>query len=359
MKLTKLVLLFACVLLLTNCGKDDAPTISINFPESLVIDIPGAISANTGPLTGRTSGDGDGLVEADEIYESLRTYINVGEKSAEFMQTALQLGEQLDKEDVTILDFISEFDEREKRIELFNNVRREGFSYEYELLMFDLEANEWALQLLWNSDPVEGVGVIRPFHFDRNEDDARGAFVRIDYTELSEEYDIEMNVAISDREVVENGDVSSMKFFVGQKGNIVELWGNTHHPDIIIADKNVTTGRNYAFVARGDQLLNLAVVKLALPPSTYTSNDVFEKYSVMNVLQEEIENGGITDLTEIAAILKDAQSPAYYDQIGFIVAGENNLPGNFEEEFVDLSGFAPYVPQDIKNLSVGFITSEE
>ena len=41
--------------------------------------------------------------------------------------------------------------------------------------------------------------------------------------------------------------------------------------------------------------------------------------------------------------------------IGFINSGENNVPTDFNNEFVDLSGLLPFAPKSVRELVVDFI----
>ena len=338
------------------CSSDEEPNVDIPVPEQFSVDIPSAISSNTGSLSGRTSGDGDGVIEGDEIYESLRYFIHIGEQSAEIVEFTLQVGAVLSANNVRSFRYDGEDDGREKRIDLNEDVTRGGVNYEYEMTMVDTENEDLALQVLWNTNPVSGLAILNPYHLDRTDLDAdESAFLRIDYTEDHADYEAAMTVSIAGVVAVENGDIDNLKLFVGKNGNIVEVMGNSNHPNINIIDEDYTGGRNYAFVGGGDESTDLGVVKLALPPSDVDTDDVLVDYSVYAVLEAEINavaEGYFTE-EEINEILAEAGSPAFFNSDGFIQS--EIKPDSFSDEFVDLTGMNPFIPNDIKNLSIDFV----
>ncbi|WP_421763127.1 hypothetical protein [Ekhidna sp.] len=356
MKSLKLIALLISFSFLIACSNEDEIPSRIDIPAQFSVDIPQPISDNGGGLNGRVAGDGDGIIEGNEIYESLRGFIKIGEGSAEIVQFTLQVAVALETQNVRTFTFESDDDGREKRIDLSESVTRGGVAYDYEMTMIDVADNEMALQILWNADPVEGIAILKPYNIDRRESgDAIDAYVRIDYSEDDANYDATMTVSISGLETVENGDIDNMKMFVGKKGDIVDVMGNSNHPNIEIIDPNYTGGRNYAFVARGDESTDLGVAKLALPPSSTTTDDVLVDFSVFAVLEAEINAVADLDQSIIDAILEEAQSPAYFNNNGFITSGVDNKPTSFDADFVDLSGMNPFVPNNVKNLTIDFI----
>lgn len=357
MKVLKYVAAIVILVIMSRCDSaNDVIRREVTVPTKFTVEIPSSISSRTGALTGRTAGDGDGIIEGDEIYESLRYFINIGEKSAEIVEFTLVLAAALEVQNVDVYSFDSDEDGRSKTLELFRNVTRGGIAYEYEMTLTDEDAGELALQLLWNNSPVEGVAILRPFYIDRVENvDEENAFLRIDYSENDPTYESSMLVSISGLQTLENGDIDNFKMFAGRNGDVVEVMGNSNHPNLTIIDEGFSGGRNYAFVGRGDESTDLGVVKLALPPSAVSTGDVLEQYSVFSVLEEEIRSAGITDQDVIDAILIEAKSPAYFNSAGFITSGVENKPASFSDTFVDLGGMNPFVPSEVKNLTIDFI----
>lgn len=358
MKYLKLIALLLSFSFMISCSDNDGIKSSVDIPSQFSVDIPESISENAGGLSGRTSGDGDGIIEGNEIYESLRHFIHLGEESAEILELTLKVGAVLEANNIRSYTFVGDDDSREKRIDIAENVTRGGVSYAYEMIMVDTENNDQAVQLLWNTNPVVGVGILKPFNIDRTDQDVdQNAFLRIDYSEQDDNYDATMTISIAGVEPVDNGDIDNLKMFVGKKGDIVEVRGNSNHPNVEIIDPNFTGGRNYAFVGRGDESTDLGVVNLWLPASSVTTNnfEAGDQYSVFKVLEAEIN--AVTNLTQdqIQSILAEANSPAYFNNDGFITSGADNKPASFSDTFVDLSGMKPFVPNDIKNLEIDFI----
>ncbi|MEQ9467645.1 MAG: hypothetical protein RLN88_09545 [Ekhidna sp.] len=361
MRLIKLSVALLSLSLFIACGDDEEEArINVEVPDQFSVDIPSSISSNTGSLNGRTTGDDDGIIEGNEIYESLRYFIHLGEESAEVVELTLQIGAVLGANNITSFTFEGDDDGRTKRIDLTDEVTRGGVSYEFEMTMVDTENEDMALQVLWNTNPVSGVAILKPYNLDRTDQEVvESAILRIDYTEDHATYEAAMTVSISGVEAIDNGDIDNMKMFVGRNGDIVDVMGNSNHPNISIIDPDFEGGRNYAFVARGDESTDLGVANLWLPPSDVTTNDFTagDEYSVYAVLEAEIEavaDGFLTE-QEIADILAEAYSPAYFNDQGFITSGEDNKPMSFSDTFVDLSGMVPFVPNDVKNLTIDFI----
>lgn len=355
MKSIKLIASLLSISFMVACSSDDEVTRQVEIPSQFSINIPTSISSNAN-LGGRLANDEEGVIKGNEIYESLRGFIQVGEGSAEIIELTLQIASAFEQQSVRSYTFESEDDLREKRIDLMESVTRGGVTYDFEMTMVDTENEDMALQLLWNTSPVNGIGVLSLYHIDRVENaEAKDALIRIDYTEDDANYDATMTVSITGLEAAEDGDIDNLKMFVGKKGDVVDVMGNSNHPDIIIIDENFTGGRNYAFVARGDESTDLGVAKLALPPSATTTADVLVDFSVFAVLEAEIQAAGFTDQDIIDAVLIEAQSPAYFNNDGFITSGADNKPASFSDSFVDLSGMNPFVPNDVKNLTIDFL----
>jgi len=355
MKTLKILFLLSTAVFLSNCGSDDEVAKTLDVPASFTVNIPDAISSNSAALSGRTDGDGNGFIEGNEIYESLRGFIYVGEEAAGIMEFVLDVAVELEAADLRTFEFTGDADGRPKRIDIVENVTRGGNSFEYEMRMVDVENEDLALQLLWNTNPVIGIGILNPYQIERKEETSADTFIRIDYGDRVLGYDAVMQVQISGLDVVENGDIDNMSLFVGRMGDLIDVIGNSNHPNLIILDDTFEGGRSYVFVGRGDETSNIGVVKLALPPSGPTTGNYFETHSVFSVLQSEIQSIGISDQSVIDDILQEAQSPAYFDADGFITSGEDNKPIDFSSVFVDLSSLEAFVPTDIRELKINFI----
>ncbi len=291
------------------------------------MDIPTALSNTNGGLSARVAGDGDGIIEENEIYAAVPHFIRLGEASAEIVEVTLIVGAMLEQLNIRSYEFTDESDQRAKRIDLTENATRGGVDYEFEMTILDVEDGALALQLLWNSsNGVEGIGIMQPYNINRVENlNAPDAFYKISYSENDPNYEATMLVSISGIDLDEDGsgtieddekgNINNLQMFVGKNGDIVEVRGNSNHPEITIIDQSFTGGRNYAFVGRGDESTDLGVINLWLPPSGLTTNSFIEggDYSVFDVLDEEIKAVGFTNQEIIDEILVEAQSPAYFN----------------------------------------------
>ncbi len=339
----------------SSCTEEELAERAVDIPETFSVDIPSAISRSNGGLNDRVAGDGDGIIEGEEIYAALPHFIRLGEASAEIVEFTLVVGAVLEAANIRTFTTDEGDDGRAKRFDITEGVSRGGVSYQYELTMRDVDDDELGLQLLWNSEPaVEGVGILRPYYIDRTENEDIDAFIRINYSENDPIYDATMTVSIAGVETIDEGDLDNLKMFVGRSGDIVDVIGNSNHPNVTLIDENYTGGRNYAFVGRGDERNNLGVVKLALPPSNVETNDVLESYSVFSVLEAEIDAVATLDQSIIDAILAEAGAPAYFDESGFISAGPT-VPTGFTEDFIDLGGASPFVPSQVRDLTISFL----
>lgn len=357
-KSLKTILSFTLLTIFLSCGSDDEPAIDINIPEQFSVDIPSSLSSGSAtPIQGRV-GATNVVIAGEDIYEALRYYINLAEESADILELTLGIGVILEQNNVTSVEFQGEDDGMQKRIDLVEGITRGGVSYEYEMTLVDMENETLALQILWNTNPVSGIAILRPAFLDRSDMEVSAdLYYRIDYTEDHPDYEQAMTISISGATVVEKGDPDNLKMFAGRKGDVVEVMGNSNHPDLEIIDPNFAGGRNYAFVGRGDDSSDLGVVNLWLPASSVTLNSFSsgDEYSVYQVLEDEINAVANLDQALVAAILAEAGSPAYFNGQGFITAGSENQPMSFSNAFVDLSGLTPFVPSDVKNLAVRFI----
>lgn len=114
------ILIIGCV--------EETPSINqttVEFPDRFTVDIPESISSlEEGTLGGRLEGDGDGIIEGNDIYNSLRYFIAVGEQSAEILEFVLVVGKTLELYTVDTYSFTSNEDGREKRIDINYSVTK-------------------------------------------------------------------------------------------------------------------------------------------------------------------------------------------------------------------------------------------
>ena len=68
-----------------------------------------------------------------------------------------------------------------------------------------------------------------------------------------------MVVSITNIQDEDEGFLDNMKMFVGKNGDLIDVYGNSNHPELTILDPDFQGGRSYAFVARGDQAVMSSV----------------------------------------------------------------------------------------------------
>lgn len=363
MKISQFIFLsiFASIFLIA-CSDDEETVVDrveVQIPENFTIDIPNSISNNqNGSLSGRMEGDGDGIIEGNEIYEAVPYFIHLGEEASKIVEVIFPVATVLELANVSSVTYTSDEDGREKRTDLTNNVNRGGKSYTYELTTYDVLDNAQGLQMFWNVNPVEGVAILRPYDLNRSGDANPPAIIKIEYSEVSANYEATMIVSVSGIDPVVDG-LDNLKLWAGRNGDVVDVIGNSNHPDLILFDENFSGGRNYAFVGRGNEVTDLGVINLALPPSNVTTNDILDSYSVYSVLFNEIDGlvGDFLTQQQIDDILAETSSPAFFNELGFITSGLENQPSGFTNEFIDISNLTPFIPNDIKTQQVAFINN--
>ncbi len=332
------------------------------LPDQLTVEIPTALSQD---VSAKKSAAVDTL-KGGEIYRHLIFFIHAGEHSARLVRHVIW-GLRIYKiENVITLTYESEDDGRIKNLVVVEGPEFEGRTWEYGLTITDAESEGEedggkAMQIFWNKGPKEGVTLIKPYNLDRtNERLMAQAMFRIDYSGAGElGYDHHMIVSIADMPAIDPllapFAMDGMKMFVGKKGDYVDVYGNSSHPNAKFLTEKV--GYNWAFVASGSESEDIAVAEVGLPLSTVDAEGravLLEENSVYNVLYNEVMTIWPHASEEILnAWLTNTEAPGYFDNNGFIQGGE--APG---DEFLPLveriMGLSPYNPKSIANLEIIF-----
>ncbi|SMD32031.1 hypothetical protein SAMN04488029_0369 [Reichenbachiella faecimaris] len=354
MKKLSLLILSTIFFLACSDEKDQLDDLqSTELPDSFTVDIPSTLSNPAGLSAGRVKESQE--LSASDIYGGLRGFIYVGENAADALEEIIKVAAVAQVAGLSEFTIESEDDGVSKTFNFNQDVTYASVTYDNEMRITD-EDGDLALQVVWNTDPVSGTAILNPYYLDHTEgEDLIDTFYRLDYSESADGNTQEMTVSISGIPLDEG--LNNLKMTVIKTGDIVEVFGNSNHPNLTIISEELVQDRNYAFRARADESNDIAVAEVALPPSSVETADVMEDYSIYTVLDAEIKSAGVTDQDEIDAYLANAVPPAYFDDvIGFLGAGEE-VPANdgFTSEFIDLSDLAPYVPHDIANMTVGFL----
>ena len=337
------------------------------LPDQFTIKIPSSLSnpaVSSGRFaSGRVTGD---IPTGDDIYGSLNIFIGVGEFSADIVDEVIKSIRRFKINKPMTLTYQSDDDSRDKTLIVEENVVFEGETFEFGLTMTDSDSegnNDGgkAMQIFWNTDPVKGVAILKPFNIDRLHDADQGeAVVRIDYNSAGDaNYDATMEVSVANLPLedpsVDLYSLRALKMFVGEKGDIVDVYGNSSHPNARFFTDAV--GFNWAFVASGDESQDIGVAEVGLPPSNLDSNDravLLGEYSIKNVFVDQITQKfpGISQ-TDLDAYLVNALAPGYFNSDGFVVGGAS--PGAAWDGLADrITDLTPFNPVDIANLTIDF-----
>jgi hypothetical protein len=349
------------------------------LPERFKVEIPSALS--NADLKSTLKSTAMDTLNGNHIYAYLNVFIAVGEGAADMVQAIMWHIRAYKIEDVISLTYTSDEDHRVKNLDVISDVEFQGRTWEYQLTITDAESEGntdggIGMQIFWNKSPIEGIAIFKPYNINRNKHDGNpDAMASIEYSEKStSEYDSYMIVDLAgfpfENSVPQNYALESMKMFVGKKGNIIDVIGNSNHPNVRFNIYDTDhSGFDWAFVASGQKNENIAVAEVGLPYSTAdisTRTAILGDNSIKKVLTREMTNfvvdayanAGITlQPDEIAAILtpylKNADAPGYFSNHGFVQGGV--APDNSYTELESrISGLVPFNPMDINNLQIEF-----
>ncbi len=332
------------------------------LPEKFSVDIPDAISQD---VSAQKSVAVD-TMKGHEIYRHLIFFIHVGEEAAEILEGIIWSINVYNIDRVKTLTYEGDEDGRIKNLAVVEGPEYDGRIWEYGLTITDAESegNEdggKAVQIFWNGNPREGIALLKPYNINRHDDsEMSDAMFRIDYSEVGEMgYDAHMLVSIDELPTVDPllapFSMDAMKMFVGKKGDFVDVYGNSNHPN----GKFLTsvTGYNWAFVASGEENRDVAVAEVGLPLSTLDASGrdaLLETWSIKNVLTNEVKEVWPKASDELLeAWLHNTEAPGFFNDGGFIQGG--TAPSeDFEEVAARLKGMSPYNPQTLQDLNIEF-----
>jgi len=348
------------------------------LPENFKIDIPNSLSNNNLKSTSFKSTEID-TVNGNHIYWYLNAFIAVGEGAADIVQAIIWHISAYKIENVISLSYTSNDDNRIKNLDVISDVEFEGRQWQYQLTITDAESEENAdggigMQIFWNKNPIEGIALFKPYNLDRKKNaNATDAMGSIEYSEKgTDDYETYMIVEIVGLPLPDATNhpfaVETMKMFVGKNGDIIDVVGNSNHPNARFNKYDTETkGFNWAFVASGDATRDVAVAEVGLPASSADLTGraaLLEENSIKRVLTREMTNFvvafyasfGITlqpgEITNyLTPYLKNADAPGYFNSNGFVKGGiaPNSDYSELESRIESL---VPYNPLDISNLKI-------
>ena len=354
-------LLLGAVLVIANfssCKKEEEEPKTNIVPSSFVVDVPSAI--NSPNATGSKATESDTL-NGNVIYGNLRTFIHVGCAAANVVNTIIYSIYVHNINQAMTFDYVSNTDQRTKHVEVIEGASLNGMYYSFKMTITDAGAK--AVQVFWNTNPVKGVAILSPYDINRTLSNVFASTrYMVEYSEAENAYEKQMVVSIANYPTSIQGTtnaINNLKMFAGKNGNLITLWGNSNHPAATIIDPS-QVGKDYAFIAHADAALNTGCAQVAITPTDVNStSNIFSTYSVYNVLNSAINTvyPGIPQ-NQINSYLSNTSAPAYFvAPQGFVSCGTNvpaSPSGAFPASFVNLSGLTPYIPNDVKNLSISF-----
>jgi hypothetical protein len=356
---------------MTSCENNPKVTTQEDLlPKSFSVQVPSSISNSAAASQGGRKG---GRIKADslggnEVYLNLNTFIAVGAGASLIVDGVIDGIRKYHIDRLLSLSYVSDDDNRTKNLIVTSEVSFEGKTWDYQLTITDGDAEGQAdggkaLQIFWNKQaPIAGIAIIKPYNCNRKKDgNAPDAVFRIDYSEAGDlGYDKQMEVQISGLPLAnplqDPYSVNTLHMFVGKKGDVVDVFGNTNHPNAILFSG--TPGFNWAFVASSNDAKNIGVAEVGLPPSKLDSKDrkvLLKDYSIKNVFTREITLiWPAIDQTLLATYLKNTSAPGYFNSAkGFISAGVS--PGaDWDVLNARLDALTPYDPFETSNLVLNF-----
>lgn len=360
--LISFVIFLAGTLVFTSCDSLTTPDEESILPTKFSVDIPDAISQD---ISAKKSVAVD-TMRGNSVYEYLTFFIHVGDEAGQIVEDIIWGISLYNIDAIKTLTYISDEDGRVKNMVVVEAPEFDGRIWDYGLTVTDADSEGEedggkGLQIFWNANPRAGIALMKPYNINRKDDSDLGeAMFRIDYSEEGEfGYDAHMIVSIADLPKVDPlmdpFMLDGMKMFVGKKGDFVDVYGNSNHPNAKLLTS--TTGYNWAFIACGNDETDVAAAEVGLPLSTVdaTGREVLlEEYSIKNVFTNEILTvwpNANQDL--IDAWLTNTEAPGYFNNGGFVQGGTS--PGaEYDEVAARLVGLSPYNPKTIANLEILF-----
>jgi len=330
-------------------------------PKNFAVEIPKSISSNVELKTAEVD-----TLQGNDIYGHLRTFIHVGEFGAQLTQDIMRSIATNNLSRPLELTLISDDDGRPKHLVIVENEEFESSVWEYKLTYTDAgenrsEIGNTAMQVFWNTNPVEGIAILNPYNINRNgEEKFKNTNIRVKYSETGDlSFDRYMIVSVDEwpmpNPLVDPFGLSKLKMFVGKKGDIVSIYGNSEHPNAKFF--NNETGFDWAFVAAAHESRDIAVAEVGLPPMDLDATErsvLLGDYAVKNVIEDQIlDVWPNIDQNTLDAYLFHTQPPGYFNTNGFVQTG--TAPStDYEPLEANIQNLVPYNPYTILTMDIAF-----
>ncbi len=340
------------------------------LPERFKVDIPTSLSSNQSKIKSASVSNAD-TIKGNEIYKHLNFFIAVGEGASDIVEKIIGSIALYQINRPMVISYQSDDDNRVKNLVVKENVEYNGRQWKYMLTITDAASEGETdggkgMQILWNPSPIEGIAILRPYNIDRVKNlSSLDAIFRIEYSEVpTNEYDSHMVVEIANLPMpdarIDQFALHSMKMFVGKKGDVVDVYGNSDHPNAKFFTES--TGFDWAFTASGFIAENIGVAEVGLPPCTLDKNDrkvILEDYSIKSVLSKQINDwfygvyGVHIDANDLSQYLQNADAPGYFNNGGFVSAGTSpDAKYNALSNRIKL--LTPFNPKLVNELAIDF-----
>ncbi len=359
------LLAISFAIIFNSCTKDDTdPTENDNIlPARFAVAVPESITQSE---AGKKSWSREDTLQGSDIYQHLGLFIAVGDGAGKIVEAIIGGISYYHINKPLSLSYESDDDGRAKNLIVFEEASFEDVVWDFQMNISDAESegNEdggLGLQIFWNTNPIKGIAILKPYNIDRTENRlADQAVYRIEYSEAGEAgYEAEMVVSIAglpmENPLVDPFSIRALKMFAGKKGEIVDVYGNSNHPNAKFF--NSDAGFNWAFVASADEANDRAVAEVGLPPSSLNETNrtiLLEDYSIRNVFSNQITSvwPGI-DQSLIDGYLYNAGAPGFFNEAGFIQGGTS--PGTEYDGLVErISVLSPYNPSLVSSMELEF-----
>jgi len=365
-KVNLLLVLALLTLVFFNSCKKDKEEIEENkeniLPGSWGVGIPDAIS-NVGETKNLSTTQSDTL-NGNDIYENLRTFIAVGEGASAIVNAIITTISVHNINEPMSLTYTSDEDGRAKHLEVIENSTFDGQNWEFQMTISDAGSQANAdggngLQVFWNQSPVKGIAILKPYNINRTDNaNAPDALFKIAYSEAGENgYNEQMTVEVIGLPDI-NNDIwymNSLKMFAGKTGNIVNVYGNSDHPNAYFFD-STAVGYDWAFVASANEVTDIAVAEVGLPRNNLNSTDRAELLvtnSIHTVFNDQIVALGYAVQQDVDNYLFNTAAPGYFNHYGFIQGGTAPI-GDYNPLENSINTLSPYNPTYVRDLTISF-----
>ncbi|MCB8998517.1 MAG: hypothetical protein H6540_00415 [Bacteroidales bacterium] len=365
MKFFPVIGAFVFALAFSSCQKEAInPNVSDDIlPARFSVKVPASISESS---EGKKAYSAQDTLRGSDIYQHLGTFIAVGDGAGEIVEGIIRGIRYYHINKPLSMTYESDEDGRAKNLVVFKEASFEDRVWDFQMNISDAESEGnddggLGLQIFWNTYPIEGIAILKPYNINRDEIEfLDNAVFRIDYSEAGDNgYDAEMLVSIAGlpllNPLVDPYCMSTLKMKAAKKGDLIDVYGNSNHPNARFFTSQ--SGFNWAFVASADEKADVAVAEVGLPPSdlNQTSREILLKdFSIKNVFTDQIYAvWPWISQNLVNGYLYNAGAPGYFNKYGFVQGGTS--PGtSYDGVEARINNLSPFNPSEISNLEINF-----